>query len=126
MASLSGVSSSNTVSSLMNSANTITGLASGLDTESMIENLVKSYQTKIETLNQKTTKIEWKQDAYRSIISKMVGFSSKYTSYTSGSNLTSPGFFNSAVKVETQGLFADRVSASGTRLAPTPGTSSAS
>lgn len=113
MASLSGVSSSNTVSSLMNSANTITGLASGLDTESMIENLVKSYQTKIETLNQKTTKIEWKQDAYRSIISKMVGFSSKYTSYTSGSNLTSPGFFNSAVKVETQGLFADRVSASG-------------
>lgn len=113
MASLNGVSSSNTVSSLMNSANMISGLASGLDTESMIENLVKSYQTKIESLNQKITKTEWKQDAYRDIISKMVGFSSKYTSYTSGSNLTSPGFFNSAVKVETLGLFADKVAASG-------------
>ena len=67
MASLGGVSSSNTMSSLMNSANMISGLASGLDTEGMIESLVQSYQTKINTLNQKVTKVEWKQDAYRSI-----------------------------------------------------------
>jgi len=113
MASISGVSGSNTVSSLMNSANTITGLASGLDTESMIENLVKGYQTKITQLSQKVAKTEWKQDAYRSIISKMVGFSSKYTSYTSSTNLMSPGFFSGAVKVLTKGDFADSVSASG-------------
>ena len=113
MASLSGVSSSNTLSSLMNSANMISGLASGLDTESMIESLVKSYQTKISQLNQKVTKTEWKQDAYRSIIQKMYGFSSQYTSYTSSTNLASPSFFNSAVNVETLGKFADRVSASG-------------
>ena len=113
MASISGATSSNTVSSLMNSANMISGLASGLDTEGMIESLVQSYQTKINTLNQKVTKVEWKQDAYRSIISKLVGFSNKYTSYASSSNLASPSFFNSAVKVSTLGLFADRVSASG-------------
>ena len=77
MASLSGVSGSNMTSSLYNSANVISGLASGLDTEGMIENLVKSYQAKINQLNQKVTKTEWKQDAYRSIISKMVGFGSK-------------------------------------------------
>ena len=113
MASISGVSGSNTMSSLMNSANMISGLASGLDTESMIEGLVKSYQTKINTLNQKVTKTEWKQDAYRSIISKMVGFSSKYTSYTSSTNLMSAGFFSSAAKVTTQGLYKDLVAASG-------------
>ncbi len=113
MASLSGVSSSNTMSSLMNSANMISGLASGLDTESMIENLVKSYSMKINQLNQKVTKTEWKQDAYRSIISKMVGFGNKYTSYTSSTNLTSPSFFNSAVRVEALGAFAGKVSASG-------------
>lgn len=113
MASLSGVSSNNTVSSLMNSANMISGLASGLDTESMIENLVKGYQTKISQLNQKVTKTEWKQDAYRSIIQKLVGFSSKYTSYTSNTNLMSPSFFSSAVKVLTKGEYADRVSATG-------------
>ena len=113
MASINGVSSSNSLSSLMNSANMISGLASGLDTESMIEGLVKSYQTKINTLNQKVTKTEWKQDAYRSIISKMVGFSSKYTSYTSSTNLMSAGFFSSAAKVTTQGLYKDLVAASG-------------
>ena len=45
MASLGGVSSSNTMSSLMNSANMISGLASGLDTESMIwgRSLVRYY-----------------------------------------------------------------------------------
>lgn len=113
MASLSGVSRSNSISSLMNSANTITGLASGLDTESMIENLVKSYQAKINQLNQKVTKVEWKQDAYRSIISKMVSFADKYTSYTSSTNLMSRGFFSNAVTVSALGKYADRVSATG-------------
>lgn len=114
MASLSGVSSSNTVSSLYNSANVISGLASGLDTEGMIENLVKSYQTKINSLNQQVTKTEWKQEAYRSIISKMVGFTNKYTSYNSpATNLMSRSFFTNAVKVATQGLYKDKVTASG-------------
>ena len=113
MASLSGVSSSNMTSSLYNSANIVSGLASGLDTEGMIESLVKSYQTKINQLSQKVTKTEWKQDAYRSIISKLVGFSSKYASYTSSTNLMSAAFFNSAVKVAPQGLYMDLVAASG-------------
>ena len=113
MASISGATRSNMTSSLYNSANVISGLASGLDTEGMIESLVKSYQTKINQLNQKVTKTEWKQDAYRSIIQKMVGFSSKYTSYSSSTNLMSPSFFNAAVKVATQGLYADKVTASG-------------
>lgn len=113
MASLSGVSSSNMTSSLYNSGNVISGLASGLDTEGMIENLVKSYQTKINSLNQQATKTEWKQEAYRSIISKMVGFTNKYTSYSSATNLLSPSFFNNAVKVVTQGLYKDKVTASG-------------
>lgn len=113
MASISGATSSNTVSSLYNSANVISGLASGLDTEGMIENLVKSYQTKINSLNQQVTKTEWKQEAYRSIISKMVGFTNKYTSYSSATNLMSPSFFNNAVKVATLGLNKDKVTASG-------------
>ncbi|MBD5162077.1 MAG: flagellar filament capping protein FliD [Oscillibacter sp.] len=113
MASINGVSGSSTTSSIYNSVNRISGLASGLDTEGMIESLVKSYQTKINQLNQKVTKTEWKQDAYRSIISKLVGFADKYTSYASSTNLMASGFFSSAVKVLTQGEFKDSVSASG-------------
>lgn len=113
MASIGGVSSNNMTSSLYNSANVISGLASGLDTEGMIEGLVKSYQTKIQNLNNKATKLEWKQEAYRSIINKMYAFGSKYTSYSSATNLMSASFFNSAIKVASMGANKDAVSASG-------------
>ena len=65
MASINGVGSSSSISGLYNSANIISGLASGLDTEGMIESLVKSYQNKIQTLNNKATKLGWKQEAYQ-------------------------------------------------------------
>ena len=113
MASIGGVSGNNMTSSLYNSANVISGLASGLDTEGMIEGLVKSYQTKIQNLSNKATKIEWKQEAYRSIINKMYAFGSKYTSYSSSTNLMSASFFNSAIKVAAMGKNKEAVSASG-------------
>ena len=113
MASINGVGSSSSISGLYNSANIISGLASGLDTEGMIESLVKSYQNKIQTLNNKATKLGWKQEAYQSIISKAYAFSSKYTSYMSGTNLLAASFFNSAVKIATMGANKDKVSATG-------------
>ena len=113
MASINGVGSSSSISGLYNSANIISGLASGLDTEGMIESLVKSYQNKIQTLNNKATKLGWKQEAYQSIISKAYAFSSKYTSYMSGTNLLAASFFNSAVNVKALGKFADKIAASG-------------
>ncbi len=113
MASVSGLSGSNGLSSLFNSANTITGLASGMDTESMIENSVLGYKTKIQDLIKQQTKISWKQDAYRSITDKMIALSQKYTSYTSKTNLSSPSFFSSAVKTTTNGKNAEKVSATG-------------
>ena len=111
MASVSSVSSSS--SSIYGKKNVISGLASGMDTESMIENAVSGYKTKISTLQQKRTKVEWQQEVYRSIIGKMSSFSDKYTSYASSTNLLSSGFFNQAVKVTATGKYADMVSASG-------------
>ncbi|MCF2618567.1 flagellar filament capping protein FliD [Oscillibacter valericigenes] len=84
-----------------------------MDTESMIENAVSGYKTKISTLQQKRTKVEWQQEVYRSIIGKMSSFSDKYTSYASSTNLLSSSFFNQAVKVTAAGKYADMVSASG-------------
>ena len=111
MASVSSVRSSS--SSIYGNRNVISGLASGMDTESMIENAVSGYKTKISTLQQKSTKVEWQQEVYRSIIGKMSSFSDKYTSYASSTNLLSSGFFNQAVKVTATGKYADMVSASG-------------
>lgn len=111
MASVNSVRSSS--SSIYGNRNVISGLASGMDTESMIENAISGYKTKISTLQQKRTKVEWQQEAYRSIIGKMAAFSDKYTSYASSTNLLSNSFFNQAVKVTAKGKYADMVSASG-------------
>ena len=111
MASVSSVRSSS--SSIYGNRNVISGLASGMDTESMIENAISGYKTKISTLQQKRTKVEWQQEVYRSIIGKMSSFSDKYTSYASSTNLLSNSFFNQAVKVTATGKYADLVSASG-------------
>lgn len=111
MASVNSVSSSS--SSIYGNRNVISGLASGMDTESMIKNAISGYKTKISTLQQKRTKVEWQQEVYRSIIGKMASFSDKYTSYASSTNLLSSSFFNQAVKVTAAGKYADMVSASG-------------
>ena len=40
----------------------LTGLASGLDTDSMVKELVSAYSKKQESIVKKKTKLEWKQD----------------------------------------------------------------
>lgn len=107
------VSSVSSSTSIYGNRNVITGLASGMDTESMIENAISAYKNKITALTQKRTKTEWKQEAYQSMISKMSSFLSKYTSYRSSNNLMSTSFFDSAVKTVTKGANKDLVSATG-------------
>lgn len=113
MASISSLMGSSSSSSIYGTRNVISGLASGLDTEALIENAVSGYTMKITALQQDRTKVGWKQDAYRSMIDKMVGFTQKYTSYTSSTNLLSSAFFDGAVKVKSLGEYAEKVVASG-------------
>ena len=112
MASINGVGSSN-MRSIYGNRNVISGLASGMDTESMIENAVSGYKMKITSLQQKQTKVTWQQQALRSIIDKLADFSQKYTSYASSTNLLSSSFFNNSLKISAQGTYADKVSATG-------------
>lgn len=104
--------SSSSTTSLYGTRNVISGLASGMDTESMIENSVSGYKTKITSIKQEQEKTQWKQDAYRSIIDKMAAMNTTYTSYTSKTNLYSASFFNKSV-TSTTGTNADKISATG-------------
>jgi len=113
MASINSLSGNSSTSSIYGNANIISGLASGMDTEAMIENAVSGIQKKIASLQQDRTMMEWEQEAYRSIIDKMVNFANKYTSFSSSSNLLSEAFFRNALSVSTSGTYADKVSASG-------------
>ena len=49
----------------------ITGLASGLDTESIISALVSSYNYKTNKYKKAQTKLSWKQDAWKSLNTKI-------------------------------------------------------
>lgn len=117
MASISSLMGSTSSSSIYGSrnANIISGLASGLDTESMIEGLVESYKQKITGLQQDRTKVQWQQEAYQSVSDKLVEFYRNYMSfaYSSTTNLFSSSFFNNAATVVTGGQFADAVTATG-------------
>lgn len=93
-------------------ANIVSGLASGMDTESMIENMVMGIKNKIDTQKQNQQILLWQQEAYRSISDQLVQISSKYTSYTSSTNLMSPAFFQPSI-ITSLGKYADMISASG-------------
>jgi len=66
----------------------ISGLASGLDTESLVSELVSAYRTKTDKYKKAQTKLTWKQDAWKSLNTKVnslysaissMRFSSAYT-----------------------------------------------
>ena len=55
----------------------ITGMNSGLDTESIITELVKAKSVKKDELVKAQTKLEWKQDAWKELNAKVYGLYSK-------------------------------------------------
>ena len=69
------------------------GLASGLDRDTLIEQLTAGTQAKIDAANQQKTKLEWEQEAIRTITDMMYDFTNKYTSYSSSTNLLSSSFY---------------------------------
>ena len=90
--SLTGSSSSTSSIYGNRTTNIISGLASGLDTEALIEGMVQGYQQKITQLEQDRTVLQWQQEAYQSISDKLVEFARKYTSYTSATNCSAIPF----------------------------------
>lgn len=110
---VSGVGNSTRTSSLFGNRNIISGLASGMDTESMIEKMVMGTKGRIDKQKQMQTKLLWQQQSYRSISDKLVALSTKYTSYaSSSSNLMSTNFFKPSV-ITSVGKNKDMISASG-------------
>ena len=69
------------------------GLASGLDRDTLIEQLTAGTQAKIDKANQDKTKLEWEQEAIRAITDMMYDFTQKYTSYSSSTNLLGSAFY---------------------------------
>lgn len=54
--------------------NRITGLASGMDIDSMVKKLMKAESVPLNKLNQQKQLMEWKRESYREVSTKLVGF----------------------------------------------------
>lgn len=85
-----------TVNSTSSSTNVlrITGMASGLDVDSMVEKLMKAEQVKVDKVKQQQQIIEWKQEAYQDIIKDIKDLqSSFFDSLSSDKNILSSSNF---------------------------------
>lgn len=107
---VSGVSGGGT--SIYGSRNVLSGLASGMDTESMIENMTQATRLKIAQQKQKKTLLGWKQTAYQGISTPLIEFSKKYMDYQSPTNLLSSAFYDQSI-VTSVGKNNSLVSATG-------------
>lgn len=58
----------------------MTGMMSGLDTESIIQELVAARQKKVDVKKKEQTKLNWKQEAWKELNSKLKSLQTKYFS----------------------------------------------
>lgn len=66
----------------------LSGLNSGLDTDAIVKELVSAYSLKTEKYEKQQTKVEWKQEAWKSLNTKIYGM------YTNVSNLRFDAAYN--------------------------------
>lgn len=109
---INGSYSSSAVSGAGSSRKGISGLASGLNTDEIIESLTSGTQGKITKLQQSQQKLVWQTEAYRSITDKLVGFSKKYLSSSSPTYMMNSKFFENAT-IRSLGANAGAVSVKG-------------
>ena len=96
---------SSTTSTHAYSSAGLSGLASGLDTESMVKALLSGTQSKIDKQNALHKQTEWRQDIYRDIISKINTFQTSYFGTSSSTSLTNQSFFNAMKAASTATSF---------------------
>lgn len=80
-------SSSGVSASSSGGVNRFAGLMSGLDTESLVKAATANTKSAINSKKQKLQTLTWKQEAYRSIISKLSDFQNKYLDILSSSSI---------------------------------------
>lgn len=69
------------------------GFASGIDRDSMIEQMTMGTTTKINNQKKDMTSLEWKAEAYQKISDMILDMQDNYFSYASVNNLSDPSFF---------------------------------
>lgn len=95
------VNSTTSTTSSLSAKTGMAGLISGLDTDTLVENLTSSSRSKISKQQQSVQKMEWKQTAYRNVSKALKEFQSKYLDVLSKTNFRSASSFNTVAASTT-------------------------
>ena len=102
---MSGLSTNSTsgTSSLGNtSLRGFGGMSSGIDRDALIEQATKGTQLKLTKAKQETTRLEWRQEAFRELSDKTIALQDDFLSFASSDSIKSPELYESSV-VNPQG-----------------------
>lgn len=94
------------------SANRITGLATGLDIDSIVKSSMQAYQNKIDKVYKQKSLAEIKQQLYRDVIKDGQDFYNKYFDITKSGNLVSSSSFSSTSFISSNEAVATAVGSS--------------
>ena len=72
----------------------LSGLASGMDTDTMVKEMLTADQEKIDTIKGEEQVLKWQQEAYRDIIGDVKSFSDKYLSMSSKDSILNSNNWN--------------------------------
>ncbi len=82
------------INSLSYSSNGYAGLVSGIDTESVVKEMLSGTQAKIDSAEQSKQTLLYKQTMYRDVATQLKTLQTSYMSFSSSTNLLSSSFFN--------------------------------
>ena len=73
----------------------ITGLATGLDVDALVKNMLTNHQSRIDKVNKQIQILQWKQEMYRESMSDVNKWKSTYFNVTSSKNMLSSKNYSS-------------------------------
>lgn len=116
MASIGSLSSGTSANLFGASVKGYTGIASGLDVDSMIEKMTTGTRNKIAKEMSNRQVLSWKQEAYQSVSTKLIDFNNKFLSLTASNSLNRASTFAKSI-ITSQGSNASKVTVSGASAA---------
>jgi len=90
----STAAANNIYSSIASKNKGLGGLATGLDTESLVEALTAATRAKISKQQQSKQLLQWKQTAYRSVVNTLTEFRTKYLDSTGANDMRKTNYFS--------------------------------
>ena len=93
--------------------NRMSGLMSGLDTEALVKAMVANTKARIDSQKQKLQILQWKQEGYRSAISKISDFKGKYLDILSPTSIKAQSVMNKYVASSSNDKLINATAATG-------------